>query len=198
MGWFYRRSAKFGPFRLNFSKSGIGVSAGIRGARVSTGPKGTYVNLGRGGMYYRQKISGGYSATSASRGYSGGTVSSQYGGSLPTKLNYPTFPQHGLPRIVTTLLLLSIPAFILLWIVFVIGLATIPNNSTGTQSNSKAHSLVSTSGTPYVQTAHERGLQSGYNYALRSQDSGKNPRLNQRRTKKLAAQLAAKEHEDQE
>jgi len=67
MGWFYRRSAKFGPFRLNFSKSGIGVSAGIRGARVSTGPKGTYVNLGRSGIYYRQKIGGGYSAASTSR-----------------------------------------------------------------------------------------------------------------------------------
>ena len=56
MGFFIRKSVKFGPFRLNFSKSGVGVSAGVRGARVSAGPRGTYINVGRNGFYYRQKI----------------------------------------------------------------------------------------------------------------------------------------------
>jgi hypothetical protein len=197
MGWFYRKSAKFGPFRLNFSKSGIGVSAGIRGARVSTGPKGTYVNLGRGGVYYRQKIGGGYSAASTSHGFSSsGNANSQYATSLPANLNYPTFPQHGLPRIVTTLGLLCIPAIILLWFVFVIGIATNSNSSAG--SNSNTRSLANTSESPSVQTSRERGFQAGFNYALRSQDTDKGGRLNQRRLKKLAVQLAAKEHEDKE
>ena len=56
MGFFFRKSVKFGPLRFNFSKSGVGVSAGIRGARVSAGPRGTYINVGRNGFYYRQKI----------------------------------------------------------------------------------------------------------------------------------------------
>ena len=58
MGFYIRKSKSFGPFRLNFSKSGIGVSTGVKGARVSFSPKGTYVNLGRSGLYYRQKIGG--------------------------------------------------------------------------------------------------------------------------------------------
>jgi hypothetical protein len=56
MGLFFRKSIKFGPFRLNLSKSGVGVSAGVKGARISKGPRGTYINVGRGGIYYRQKL----------------------------------------------------------------------------------------------------------------------------------------------
>jgi hypothetical protein len=69
MGFFYRKSVNFGPIRLNFSKSGIGVSAGVRGARVSTGPRGTYVHAGTNGFYYRQRIDG----TSRSPNYAGPT-----------------------------------------------------------------------------------------------------------------------------
>lgn len=58
MGFYFRKSVKFGPIRFNFSKSGIGVSAGIKGARVSTGPRGTYVHAGTNGFYYKQKIGG--------------------------------------------------------------------------------------------------------------------------------------------
>src|SRR4051812_2767004 len=58
MGWSFRRSLKMGPLRLNLSGGGIGVSAGVRGARVGIGPRGTYVTLGRGGFLYRQKIGG--------------------------------------------------------------------------------------------------------------------------------------------
>lgn len=58
MGFYFRKSVKFGPMRLNFSKSGIGVSAGIKGARISTGPRGTYVHAGSNGFYYRQRIGG--------------------------------------------------------------------------------------------------------------------------------------------
>src|SRR6266404_2641122 len=58
MAFYFRKSLNFGPVRLNFSKSGIGVSAGIKGARISTGPRGTYVHAGRNGFYYTQRIGG--------------------------------------------------------------------------------------------------------------------------------------------
>jgi Protein of unknown function (DUF4236)/DnaJ domain len=63
VGWYFRKSVGFGPFRLNLSKSGIGYSFGVRGARIGTGPHGNYVRLGRDGVYY-QKYAGGGSRTS--------------------------------------------------------------------------------------------------------------------------------------
>ncbi len=56
MGWYFRKSKSFGPFRINMSKSGIGFSTGVRGARISVGPKGTFFNGGFGGLYYRKKL----------------------------------------------------------------------------------------------------------------------------------------------
>ena len=56
MGFYIRKSKNFGPFRLNFSKSGIGLSTGVKGARISTGPNGTYFNAGTNGVYYRKKL----------------------------------------------------------------------------------------------------------------------------------------------
>ena len=56
MGFFIRRSKKIGPFRINLSTSGVGISTGVTGARVSVGPRGTYVHLGRQGIYYRKKL----------------------------------------------------------------------------------------------------------------------------------------------
>ena len=56
MGLFFRKSKKIGPFRINLSSSGVGISTGIKGARVSVGPTGTFVHLGRKGIYYRKKI----------------------------------------------------------------------------------------------------------------------------------------------
>jgi hypothetical protein len=56
MGWYFRKSLNFGPFRVNLSKSGIGFSTGVRGARVSTGPRGTYIHLGSHGVYYRERL----------------------------------------------------------------------------------------------------------------------------------------------
>src|SRR5689334_16721594 len=58
MGFYVHKSTKIGPIRLNYSKSGVGVSAGVRGARISTGPRGTYVTVGAGGVYYRKKLNG--------------------------------------------------------------------------------------------------------------------------------------------
>lgn len=57
MGWSFRKSKSFGPFRVNLSKSGVGFSFGVKGARISTSRRGTYVTLGAGGISYRQKLS---------------------------------------------------------------------------------------------------------------------------------------------
>src|SRR4029077_15353448 len=56
MGFYLRKSVSVGPFRFNLSKSGIGVSAGIKGLRIGTGPRGNYVQMGRGGIYFRRTI----------------------------------------------------------------------------------------------------------------------------------------------
>lgn len=54
MAFYLRKSYSFGPLRLNLSKSGLGVSGGVTGARVGIGPKGTYFHGGRHGIYYRK------------------------------------------------------------------------------------------------------------------------------------------------
>jgi len=77
MGFYFRKSVKFGPMRFNFSKSGIGVSAGVKGARVSVGPRGTYVHAGAGGFYYQQRV-GGSSVRSQSQHISSATQNFQW------------------------------------------------------------------------------------------------------------------------
>ncbi len=56
MGFYIRKAIKVGPLRFNLSKSGIGVSAGIKGLRVGSGPRGNYIHMGRGGLYFRQTL----------------------------------------------------------------------------------------------------------------------------------------------
>lgn len=56
MGFYIRKSISVGPFRFNLSKSGVGVSAGIKGLRLGSGPRGNYVHMGRGGLYYRASL----------------------------------------------------------------------------------------------------------------------------------------------
>jgi hypothetical protein len=59
MSLFFRKSIKLLPgLRLNLSKSGIGLSAGIKGARVGMGPHGAYVAGGKHGIYFRKAIGG--------------------------------------------------------------------------------------------------------------------------------------------
>ncbi len=56
MGWYFARSKKIGPLRLNFSKSGVGASVGVRGLRVGRGPRGGYVSgSGPFGLRFRAK-----------------------------------------------------------------------------------------------------------------------------------------------
>jgi hypothetical protein len=56
MGFYLRKSIRVGPIRFNLSKSGVGVSAGIKGFRVGSGPRGNYVHMGSNGFYYRQTL----------------------------------------------------------------------------------------------------------------------------------------------
>lgn len=58
MGFYIRKSIKVGPFRFNLSKSGVGISTGIKGLRIGSGPRGNYVHMGYGGLYYRKTLSG--------------------------------------------------------------------------------------------------------------------------------------------
>ena len=60
MGWYFRKSLSFGGLRLNFSKRGVGVSAGVRGLRFGISPGGKqYIHCGTGGIYYRKTFSSG-------------------------------------------------------------------------------------------------------------------------------------------
>ena len=56
MGVYFRKSFRAGPLRLNLSKHGLGVSAGVKGLRIGTGPRGNYLNTGSHGLYYRKYL----------------------------------------------------------------------------------------------------------------------------------------------
>lgn len=56
MGLYLRKGFNFGPLRVNFSKSGIGLSLGIKGLRIGMGPKGNYLHAGRKGIYYKETL----------------------------------------------------------------------------------------------------------------------------------------------
>lgn len=59
MTFFIRKALSFlgGLLRLNLSKSGPGVSVGLKGLRVGVKPDGrAYVAGGRGGLYFRESI----------------------------------------------------------------------------------------------------------------------------------------------
>jgi hypothetical protein len=59
MGLYLRKGFNFGPLRLNLSRSGLGASFGVKGARIGVGPRGSYIHMGRGGLYYRQSLTSG-------------------------------------------------------------------------------------------------------------------------------------------
>jgi len=55
MPFYFRKYFRFGPPRLNLSKSGLALSGGLKGARVGITSRGRrYVHLGRGGIYYQK------------------------------------------------------------------------------------------------------------------------------------------------
>lgn len=56
MGWSFRRRIKAGPLNVNFSKSGVGLSAGAGPLRVGVDARGRHYTNVRGpfGLYNRQ------------------------------------------------------------------------------------------------------------------------------------------------
>ncbi len=54
MGWSFHRSIRCGPFRINLSRRGVGVSGGVKGLRVGTGPRGRYFRAGLGSLLYQK------------------------------------------------------------------------------------------------------------------------------------------------
>ncbi len=40
MGFYYRKSVRVGPFRINLSKSGVGLSTGVPGFRTGVSSRG--------------------------------------------------------------------------------------------------------------------------------------------------------------
>jgi hypothetical protein len=71
MGFYIRRGKNLGPFRLNLSKSGLGISFGVKGARIGLNSQGkAYVHAGRGGLYYRKQLGGLTNKSQPSRSYS--------------------------------------------------------------------------------------------------------------------------------
>ena len=68
MGFYLRKSFRAGPIRFNISKSGIGASVGVTGARVGLSPGGrAYAHGGRGGLYHRKSLGGGRGRAPARR-----------------------------------------------------------------------------------------------------------------------------------
>ena len=56
MGFYLRKALRFGPLRVNLSQHGLGLSAGVTGARFGLDASGhPYVHAGRGGLYYRKR-----------------------------------------------------------------------------------------------------------------------------------------------
>jgi hypothetical protein len=57
VGFYLRKSFRLGPFRFNLSKSGVGTSVGVKGARVGVDGRGKgYVAGGRGGLFFRKQL----------------------------------------------------------------------------------------------------------------------------------------------
>lgn len=56
MAWYIRKSLRINKLlRLNLSKSGLGFSAGVKGARVGINSQGKpYTHVGRHGLYHRK------------------------------------------------------------------------------------------------------------------------------------------------
>ena len=69
MGWSFRRSISLGPFRINFSKSGISYSFGLAGFRTGVNSKGrkySSVSIPGTGLRYQKSHGSGKKKTAES------------------------------------------------------------------------------------------------------------------------------------
>lgn len=73
MAWNFRRSKKIFPgVRINLSKTGIGFSAGVRGARISRSPKGRVtgsVGIPGSGLSYRETLNSRKKLSNSTKGF---------------------------------------------------------------------------------------------------------------------------------
>lgn len=85
MGFSFRKSIKIAKgVRLNLSKSGAGISYGIKGFRISHNAKGSYINAGGGGFYYRKKLD-----SKTGKGYNKKTNCDFDNGDIYDYISYP-------------------------------------------------------------------------------------------------------------
>ena len=57
MGFSFRKSIDLGLVRINFSKSGVGFSFGVPGARIVKPARGkNYISIGKFGLFFRKII----------------------------------------------------------------------------------------------------------------------------------------------
>ena len=100
MGFYLRKSFRAGPIRFNLSKSGIGASFGVTGARLGVSSAGrAYVHGGRGGLYYRKSIGGGGGGRAGGgRADSGRTRRARPAAPGPIELTEDTGVTYGAPR----------------------------------------------------------------------------------------------------
>ena len=94
MAWYIRKAISFGPLRFNISKSGIGASFGVTGARIGSGPSGTYVHLGRHGIYYKKYLSQKNKKVNIKKIRSSGKIDKQVE-NLSNNLNNFILEKHG-------------------------------------------------------------------------------------------------------
>jgi tetratricopeptide (TPR) repeat protein len=94
MGFRFSKSIRLGKHvRLNISKSGIGMSAGVKGARISTGSRGTRLttSIPGTGLSHTSTLGAGCTAASSSRSPSTPTPLSQQ-----RAVNVPKPPSPGM------------------------------------------------------------------------------------------------------
>ena len=88
MPFYVRKAFKFGPFRFNLSKSGVGTSVGVKGLRVGEKPDGQSVSSRRERwLYLRENL---------------GTKPKQFvsGNEVSDSITEPFFPEDDPPRII--------------------------------------------------------------------------------------------------
>lgn len=74
MAWSFRKSAKIGPMRVTLGKTGVGVSAGVKGARIGVGADGHATVSGSipgTGLTYRRRLRANEAAASEASSGSG-------------------------------------------------------------------------------------------------------------------------------
>lgn len=107
MGFFIRKAFRAGPIRFNLSKSGVGISAGVKGLRLGAGPRGPYLAAGRHGIYLRESLSRPRTRTSSAPRHEfddsdGGEPAAQHRAGLDWPFRYLVIP--GAVGLIITLL----------------------------------------------------------------------------------------------